>query len=51
MLKIEKELLAICFACMNFHQYVYGKQVQVQTGHRPVEAIFEKPLADASVRL
>ena len=31
--QIEKDLLAICYACHKFHQYVYGKPVKVQTDH------------------
>ena len=49
--QIEKELLTICFACNKFHQYVFGKTVNVQTDHRPLEAIFRKPLGNASPRL
>ena len=49
--QIEKELLAICYACHKFHQYVYGKPVNVQMDHRPPEAIFKKPLGNATPRL
>ena len=38
--QIEKELLAIVYGCTKFHQYVYGKQVRVQTDHKPLEALF-----------
>ena len=49
--QIEKELLAICFACCKFHPYCYGREVQVQTDHKPLEIIFKKPLAMAAPRL
>lgn len=49
--QIEKELLAICYACQKFHQYVYGKSVNVQTDHRPLEAVFRKPRGSATPRL
>lgn len=49
--QIEKELLAIVFACNKFHQYIYGKQVEVQSDHKPLEAIIKKPLCKASPRL
>ena len=49
--QIEKEMLAICYAARKFHQYIYGKTVNVQTDHRPLEAIFKRPLATASPRL
>ena len=48
--QIEKEMLAICFACTKFHQYIYGKCTDVQTDHRPLESILRKPIAKASPR-
>ena len=49
--QIEKELLAIVHGCTKFHQYVYGKKVKVQTDHKPLEALFKKPLFQAPQRL
>ncbi|KAF2883749.1 hypothetical protein ILUMI_22413 [Ignelater luminosus] len=49
--QIKKELLAILFACEHFHQYIYGKHVVVQTDHKPLVAIFDKPLVSAPLRL
>ena len=50
--QIEKELLAIVFACDRFHTYVYGRElVNVKTDHKPLEPIFTKPLAIAPKRL
>ena len=49
--QIEKELLAICFACSKFHHYTYGQDVEVHTDHRPLEIIFKKPLGKAAPRL
>ena len=37
--QIEKELMAIVFACEKFHQYVYGQPVKVVTDHKPLEAM------------
>ena len=49
---IEREMLAILFATQAFHQYIYGrKSVKVQSDHKPLEAIFLKPLHKASPRL
>ena len=41
-------MLAICFSCVKFHQYVYGKSTIVHTDHRPLESIIKKPIAKAS---
>ncbi|XP_048577104.1 uncharacterized protein K02A2.6-like [Nematostella vectensis] len=50
--QIEKELLAIVFACDRFHTYVYGREVvNIETDHKPLEPIFIKPLATAPKRL
>ena len=35
--QIEKELLAEDFACERFHQYIYGKTVEVHSDHKPLE--------------
>lgn len=50
--QIEKEMLAIVFACERFHQYIFGRRdVTVQSDHKPLEAIFKKPLAAVPARL
>lgn len=49
--QIEKELFAIVFGCEKFHHYVYGKNVIVQSDHKPLESIFKKPLNDTTLRL
>ena len=49
--QLEKELLAICYACTKFHQYIYGKDVLVQSDHKPLESIMKKPIARASPRV
>ena len=49
--QIEKELLAIVFACEKFHQFIYGKQVDVETDHKPLVNIFKKSLNDCPMRL
>ena len=28
---IEQEMLAVVFACQRFHQYIYGKKVQIES--------------------
>ena len=49
--QIEKELYAILFGCRRFHQYLYGREIQVYTDHKPLENISKKPLASAPPRL
>ena len=49
--QIEKELLAVVFACNKFHQYIYGYPTNVQSDHKPLEVIMLKPLHKVSPRL
>ena len=43
--QIEKELLAIVFACDKFDKYIFGRDViHVETNHKPLEEIFKKIL-------
>jgi hypothetical protein len=49
--QIEKETLAIVFACERFHEYTYGKRVIVRSDHKPLKAIFSKPLNKAPPRI
>ena len=49
--QIEKECLSVMFACERFHQFVYGKQIKVENDHKPLEAIFRKPLIHAPPRI
>ena len=50
--QIEKERLAIVFACERFNQYLFGREsVGVQSDHKPLETIFAKPLTATPKRL
>ncbi|XP_055605136.1 uncharacterized protein K02A2.6-like [Uranotaenia lowii] len=50
--QIEKELLAILFACVRFDQLVVGnRKVTVKTDHKPLVNVFRKPLISAPRRL
>ena len=50
--QIEKELLAIVFACKRFNAYLYGRdEVTVETEHKPLVSIVLKPLNLAPQRL
>ncbi|CAC5421205.1 unnamed protein product [Mytilus coruscus] len=48
---IEKETLAIVYGCNKFHEYVYGRRVQIETDHKPLQSIFLKPLQQTPPRL
>ena len=49
--QIEKELLAAVFACKKFHDFIYGRQVTIETDHKPLISIVKKPLHAAPARL
>ena len=50
--QIEKELLAIVFACDRFEAYIYGRdRVSIESDHKPLETIVLKPLSSAPKRL
>ena len=50
--QIEKELLAIVFACQHYDAFIYGReQVHVETDHKPLVLIIQKPLYQAPSRL
>ena len=49
--QIEKEALVVVYGCQKFHHYVYGRPVLVESDHKPLQAIFSKPLLQAPMRL
>lgn len=49
--QIEKEAEAIRFGCTKFHDYVYGKNLTVESDHKPLESIFKKTLDRCPPRL
>lgn len=49
--QIEKELLAIVFACEKFHYFIYGRNVLIQSDHKPLETLVKKELDEVTVRL
>ena len=48
---IERELLAIVFACQQFNTYVLGRPFTVESDHKPLEMIHQKSLVSAPPRL
>ncbi|XP_064476830.1 uncharacterized protein K02A2.6-like [Ornithodoros turicata] len=49
--QIEKEALGIVFGMEKFHDFVYGRQILVETDHRPLLAISKKAIGDMPPRL
>ncbi|KAI5707774.1 hypothetical protein M8J77_009608 [Diaphorina citri] len=49
--QIEKEMLAIVFACKKFDQYICGNNVIVETDHSPLVSVFQKSLLKTPKRL
>lgn len=37
-------MLSMMRACKKFHPYIFGKEVTVYNGHKPLEQILKKPL-------
>ena len=49
--QIEKELFAVQFGLQHFHQYVYGQTVLIESDHKPLLGILQKPIASCSPRI
>ena len=48
---IERELLAVVFACIRFNTYLQGRRFTVQSDHKPLEMIHLKSMHNAPPRL
>ena len=44
-------MLAVVFGCQRFHRYIYGKKVNIQSDHKPLESIMKKELHNTPPRL
>ena len=49
--QIEREMLAILYGCQKFDHYIYGRRAVIETDHKPLVAIYEKPLYRATPHL
>ena len=47
----KKELLAIVYGCERFNQYLYGREVNVHSDHKPLKFILKKNVAEAPPRI
>ena len=48
---IEKEMRVVVFGLHKFSDYCYGRHVTIESDHKPLEAISNKPLSDVPKRL
>lgn len=49
--QIEKELLTIQFGLQHFHHYAYGNNVTVETDHKPLIGVLDKPIGLCTPRI
>ncbi len=49
--QIEKELLTVHFGLLRFRQYVYGQSVIVESDHKPLVGLLDKPIASCTPRI
>ncbi|XP_055381628.1 uncharacterized protein K02A2.6-like [Condylostylus longicornis] len=40
--QIDKEFLAVVYACKKFHNYIYGRKIEIITDHKPLLGIMAK---------
>ena len=49
--QIEKDMLAIVCGCEKFDQFIYGHKITIETDHKPLVSISQKPIHNAPKRL
>lgn len=49
--QIEKELLAIVFGCKNYHDFIFGENITVETDHKSSWNWLKEPLLECPMRL
>jgi hypothetical protein len=50
--QIDREMAGIVYGCEKFHDYIYGREdVTILTDHKPLEALYRKPLGKAPPRI
>ena len=48
---LERETLAIVFACSKFNEYLYGKKFIVESDHKPLKSILHTPIHKTPPRI
>lgn len=48
--QIKEEIYAIVVGCERFHKFIAGKQIAVESDHKPLSRIFTRPINDIPVR-
>ena len=48
---LERETLAVVFACAKFHEYIYGRHFFVESDHKSLKNIFKTPIHKAPPRI
>ena len=48
---LERETLAIVFACSKFNEYLYGKKFIVESDHKPLKSILNTPIHKTPPRI
>ena len=50
--QIDREMAGIVYGCEKFQDYIYGRDdITILTDHKPLEALYKKPLAKAPPRI
>lgn len=49
--QVEKEALAVVWACEKLHLYIFGREFKLVTDNRAVELIFRNPRSDPPLRI
>ena len=49
--QLEKQILSIVFACERFNAFLYGQDFLVLNDHKPLQALFQKPILKAPPRI
>lgn len=42
--QLEVEMLAICFVCTKYHNWIYRREVSIETNHKPLFGIMTKEI-------